>query len=145
MSAPAKKAVLCTHPAFAALCAIAEGKLQAYSDDLFVHDANFLNRLEASTPFVWLVRQCGTHLFVTTGNEAPAKGHYGKAHTANLASSLAEQVDAGFCDPRESRGYAYWDGSRLRVVQTIATLAELAREDERAEDAARSRTARGTR
>lgn len=49
-------------PIFTQLVKLADGTLQHFTDDLFVHDRRSLQKLEVGSTWLWIVHKCGTHL-----------------------------------------------------------------------------------
>ena len=91
----------------------------AYRRDLLVHDRNILGRLDPATPFVFVLRDKGTHVF-------PVKERDGVGHGAShFAVSCPDTFGRDHC-----KVYT-WDGARLREHETPETAAERAGELER--------------
>lgn len=95
----------------------------AYRADVFTHDRNACDRLDASTPFLWVLRDNGSDLY-------PVGWVDGVGHdAAHMAESVPEIVGRDRC-----RLYT-WDGSRLREHETpercAAALRELAEKGDR--------------
>jgi hypothetical protein len=88
-----------------------------YRRDVFVHDRNFLARVSPDVPFVWMLRELGSHLYLATTDRIDSK-HY--------AWDAPGFVDSSF-GPHIVRFYT-WDGSRLHEHRTKETAAEATRE-----------------
>jgi hypothetical protein len=86
-----------------------------YRRDLYVHDRAYLNQLDPSIPFVWILREHGTHLNDVTYVD-------GVGHDA---VHFAESVPRIFSSER-CRVYT-WDGRYLRKHQTPETAADAIR------------------
>jgi hypothetical protein len=86
-----------------------------YRRDLYVHDRATLGMLDPSVPFVWLLREHGTHLSEVTYVD-------GVGHDA---AHFAESVPQIF-RPQVCHVYT-WDGRYLHRHQTPATAAHAVR------------------
>jgi hypothetical protein len=86
-----------------------------YRCDLYVHDREYLNQLDPSIPFVWILRESGTHLNDVTYVD-------GVGHDA---VHFAESVPRIFT-PHECLIYT-WDGRYLHKHQTPETAADAIR------------------
>jgi hypothetical protein len=86
-----------------------------YRRDLYVHDRASIAHTSASEPFLWVLRECGTHF-------CPVSFVDGVGHGA---SHFAESVPQIF-GPKVCRLYS-WDGRTLREHKTPETAAEAMR------------------
>ena len=121
-TAPNTGAQCMARPHYAAIVVEAErvGWPTGYRRDLYVHDRNACARLPADVPFVFVLRENGTHLFPVTYRDGAGHG----------APHFAVPCPAIFRYER-SRVYT-WDGSRLTAHRTPEAAAERARELESA-------------
>lgn len=105
-------------PHFDAIVAEAQrvGWPLAYRRDLFVCDRRFLARVPADVPFVFMLRECGTCLYLATTDRIDDY-HY--------AWDAPRFVSKTFGADRVR--YYTWDGSRLREHRTPETAAEATR------------------
>jgi hypothetical protein len=99
----------------------------AYKRDLYVHDRNALARLPRRVPFVFVLRDNGTHLFPV--GERDGVGH----DAAHFAVSCPD------CFGRERCRVYTWDGARLRQHATPEDAADAARDLDRVYRANRGR------
>jgi hypothetical protein len=89
---------------------------QEYRRDVLVHDRNHCARLDPATPFVWVLRTMGSHLFPIGVRDGVGHG------AAHFAVSCPETFGTERC-----RVYT-WDGSRLTEHRTPERAAEVAGE-----------------
>lgn len=47
---------------FPELVKLADGKLEHFTDDLFLHDRRSLSNMPVGSTWLWIVHKCGTHL-----------------------------------------------------------------------------------
>jgi hypothetical protein len=87
-----------------------------YRRDLYVHDRAHLGQLDPSEPFVWILRENGTHLFSASYVD-------GVGQDAVHFATSTPQIFA----PYVCRIYT-WDGLRLREHKTPEHAAEAMRE-----------------
>ena len=52
------------------------GYPQYFTDDLYKHDRAFCERPEASEPFGWIIRKCGTHILIPGSEWAYSQARY---------------------------------------------------------------------
>lgn len=108
MPAIAPAVEVCTHPAYAQLCAIADPIIKHYRTDLTEHDAAHLQAIGARDPFIWSVRDMGTHLYSLTGTRnSVANGWKGFAECIRTIGK--ECKNAG-------RHLYHWNGYTLRKI-----------------------------
>lgn len=81
----------------------------SYSEDLTVHDRRTCAERDASVPFAWILRECGTHIIA-----ADADG-------AKLILNCFAPGSWG-----DKARYYTWDGRRLREVADYKALAKWA-------------------
>jgi hypothetical protein len=119
-------------PHFDAIVAEAEriGWPLQYRRDLYVHDRALLAQLDPSVPFLWIIREGGTHLYgATFTDDRPGRD----------ASHFAKSVASTFAEPCH---FYTWDGRRLWEHATpddaAEAMAELKRALFRRDDSARS-------
>ena len=70
------------HPAYGSMKIHADRVVKHYMDDFIFHDALLLSELECN--FVWIVRECGTHL-LTDKSQVEFINHYSNPNNASGA------------------------------------------------------------
>jgi hypothetical protein len=106
------------HPALALMLKEADGFLTRYTEDLTRIDAGVLAEMDPAEPFMWILRDSGTHLARSFAMLTE------RDHRRNLgtASHYAAMVESSF-GHHEIR-YFWWDGRALIRYKSAKALDE---------------------
>jgi hypothetical protein len=91
----------------------AKGWPVAFKTDLTKHDLAFCRRYDASQPFLWVLRDAGTH--VVTPDTTDGVGHRCYAYPRFIAEAFGEA--GGF--------FYWWNGVTLRELRGVDEATEL--------------------
>lgn len=91
-----------------------KGLPKHYADDLNVHDFAAVNKYGSDKPFLWVLRECGTHLLPLD------KEQYGSSSAKEWAEAIAKVWGNGSF-------WYLWNGMNLNAV-TLTEAIQLAKE-----------------
>lgn len=116
-----KRAATHPHPAFPAMLAESQrtGLPLTFKNDLLVHDSGWLTTQAPSHPFVWVLRDSGTHIVALDWSQSESGRIRDAAH---MLASIADSFGVDRCR------FFLWDGAGLQPMASLEAAQERVRD-----------------